>query len=340
MKNKIKFCLLTGFLGAGKTTLLKNLINALIKDNIRAGIIVNEFGKVSIDGIFLSEVHTDVVELNNGSIFCKCLSGTFLDQIISFSDKPIDYLFVESTGLADPYGLSDIITEVEKRTKGQYEFVGAICVTAADTFMKLHKKLATFNRQIKFSNVILINKIDKVVEDELESIKTVIREINKDAQIICTTYSSIDLSEFNMYTEKDKSEQEKLAILSGDPDAVEGSEFNKRVETVLIRTFNDKAEPLVTAEMMRNDEEKELRIKSFIEKLSEISFRIKGFVALGEDSSLVVNCTGNEINIVKQIITPRVSYELVVIVDNDDKTLKHEIVEKWENIVGIYAEFE
>ena len=85
MKNKIKFCLLTGFLGAGKTTLLKNLINALIKDNIRAGIIVNEFGKVSIDGIFLSEVHTDVVELNNGVITSYSIHYTKLYDLYNLA---------------------------------------------------------------------------------------------------------------------------------------------------------------------------------------------------------------------------------------------------------------
>ena len=46
--NEIKLYLLTGYLGAGKTTFLKQLITD--HPDKKIGIIMNEFGKVGIDG--------------------------------------------------------------------------------------------------------------------------------------------------------------------------------------------------------------------------------------------------------------------------------------------------
>ena len=45
-----KIILLSGFLGSGKTTLMKHILEDL--KNLKLGIIVNEIGKISIDGIF------------------------------------------------------------------------------------------------------------------------------------------------------------------------------------------------------------------------------------------------------------------------------------------------
>jgi G3E family GTPase len=68
--------LLTGFLGSGKTTFLKRIIDRLA--NHKIGILMNEFGKISVDGILLQKNGVDIVEINNGSVFCSCLKGALL----------------------------------------------------------------------------------------------------------------------------------------------------------------------------------------------------------------------------------------------------------------------
>lgn len=51
MENKTKLYLLTGFLGAGKTTFLANVLEDL--EGKKVAVIMNEFGKVGIDGTII-----------------------------------------------------------------------------------------------------------------------------------------------------------------------------------------------------------------------------------------------------------------------------------------------
>ena len=64
--------LLTGFLGAGKTTLLNRLIKFYKSKN--TVLLINEFGKIGIDGELLVEGNYKKIELNKGSLFCICVS--------------------------------------------------------------------------------------------------------------------------------------------------------------------------------------------------------------------------------------------------------------------------
>ncbi|MBW2217070.1 MAG: GTP-binding protein, partial [Deltaproteobacteria bacterium] len=61
--------LIAGFLGAGKTTLLRNILE-WPGDLSKTAVLVNEFGKIGIDGELLDGFDTPVVELTNGCICC------------------------------------------------------------------------------------------------------------------------------------------------------------------------------------------------------------------------------------------------------------------------------
>ena len=53
MKKKIPVIVVSGFLGSGKTTFLRYLLK---ESNKKFGLIINEFGDVGIDGIWLKVV--------------------------------------------------------------------------------------------------------------------------------------------------------------------------------------------------------------------------------------------------------------------------------------------
>lgn len=91
--------LLTGFLGAGKTTLLNRLLPALP----RTAVLVNEFGEVGLDHLFVQAVEEDVVLLQAGCLCCTIrgdLSRALRD--LAASGRPFDRVVIETTGLADP----------------------------------------------------------------------------------------------------------------------------------------------------------------------------------------------------------------------------------------------
>ena len=49
--------------------------------------------------------------------------------------------------------------------------------------------------QIEFANVIILNKIDLISNDELETVKAIVRGLNAKAKIIETTLSQVDMKE-------------------------------------------------------------------------------------------------------------------------------------------------
>ncbi|MCK5162482.1 MAG: hypothetical protein KAQ72_02125, partial [Desulfobacula sp.] len=61
---KTKVFIITGFLGAGKTTLIKRILESS-DDLSKTIVLVNEFGKVGIDGSLIKKTATaDIVELS------------------------------------------------------------------------------------------------------------------------------------------------------------------------------------------------------------------------------------------------------------------------------------
>ncbi len=107
---------LSGFLGAGKTCVLKNILEK--KDiGARVAVIVNDMASVNIDAKAVDKIVTGgsgglnkMVAMENGCICCT-LNEDLLKQIAELSDvgsapgcseKPFDYLVIESTGIAVP----------------------------------------------------------------------------------------------------------------------------------------------------------------------------------------------------------------------------------------------
>ena len=108
-------------------------------DGLKIGVIVNEFGAIGIDGAVLKKDDIQLVEINNGSIFCSCIKGSFVNTLIEFTKKDIDVLLIENSGMADPSNIHQIIDEVSDRSvrKYNYNFVyllfhSALCIIYKD----------------------------------------------------------------------------------------------------------------------------------------------------------------------------------------------------------------
>jgi G3E family GTPase len=192
VENKaIKLFLLTGFLGAGKTTLLQSLIKKL--EGSRIGVLMNEFGKISVDGVLIRQNGVDIWEINNGSVFCSCLKGAFIDALIACSQMPIDYLFVEASGMADPSNIQPILNNVIGKVKGKkYDYQGAVCIIDALNFMDQIDVLLPIERQIESSNLIVINKVDLIDDTRLRDIEEKIDGINPGAEKVAVNYCDVN----------------------------------------------------------------------------------------------------------------------------------------------------
>ncbi|HNG95577.1 MAG TPA: GTP-binding protein, partial [Acidobacteriota bacterium] len=100
---------LSGFLGSGKTTLLLELLRFARARKIKAAVLMNEFGDISIDGELLTGEGFSVMELSDGCICCQ-IGEDFVQAFTEVASRGPEVIFVEATGLADPVDLIDQAT--------------------------------------------------------------------------------------------------------------------------------------------------------------------------------------------------------------------------------------
>jgi G3E family GTPase len=98
--------ILTGFLGAGKTTLLNQLLRA--PELSESLVLINEFGEVGLDHLFVEKVDGNVVVMASGCLCCTIRGDlvSTLEDLLRKRDNnriaPFNRVIIETTGLADP----------------------------------------------------------------------------------------------------------------------------------------------------------------------------------------------------------------------------------------------
>ena len=187
MAQPISLFLIGGFLGAGKTTFLRRVL-ARTAEN-RVGLLVNELGSVSVDGALLRGGEIKLVEINNGSIFCACLKDGFVRTLKAFEEQPIDLLFIETSGMADPAGMPLILERLAPWLKRGYDYRGMVCLVDCTTFPDYVDQLLPVQNQVAAADLILLNKTDLVSEAQALEIQQTVRGLNEDAAVYRTTYA-------------------------------------------------------------------------------------------------------------------------------------------------------
>ncbi|MFA0889803.1 MAG: GTP-binding protein [Synergistales bacterium] len=190
-RSKCGVMLISGFLGSGKTTFLKRLVEAVCTFT-KPVVLINEFGKVGIDGEGLQETGLEILEINRGSIFCACAKGDFLRALYSVvRDFKPKLLLVEASGVADT---RDMETDLKRgKLADFYEMIGNICVVDAYRFENLVEMFNATSRQVEAATIIVLNKTDLVDSSKLDSIKKHIRNLCPTAPIYVTSYGQVDI---------------------------------------------------------------------------------------------------------------------------------------------------
>lgn len=185
--------LVTGFLGSGKTTFLKNYLEKF-SGSRRIGIIQNEFSALNVDAAELRQENDgfEILEVNNGSVFCVCLLGSFVGSLAAFIDQVHpEELIMEASGMSDPMSVGQIMQSPELKDKVFLDQVW--CLVDAVNFSRMTRLNTRLNHQVRIADTIIINKMDLVKETD-EPITKLVKKLNPFAKIIGTSYAKVDFA--------------------------------------------------------------------------------------------------------------------------------------------------
>ena len=203
----IPLFVLTGFLGAGKTTLL----NQLLHDPAMAGtaVIINEFGTVGLDHLFIEVKDQNTVLLSSGCLCCTVrgeLVSTLEDLLRDVDNGRIpafSRVVIETTGLADPAPVLQSVLghpylNLRYRLQGVMTLVDGVNGEATlDANLEAVKQAAV-------ADVLVLTKSDLLADQPamLDGLKARLHRLNPYARILdaakgeATPHQLLDLTGF------------------------------------------------------------------------------------------------------------------------------------------------
>lgn len=231
--DKIPITIITGYLGSGKSTLLDAIGKT---SNKKLAIILNEFGDTaaiekSVTIRNSNEAVQEWLDLGNGCLCCTVKDNGVLaiENLIQNSKDRIDYILLETTGVADPapiakmFWLDDalssnvyidgVVTVVDASNiltclddvGGHWHRTNNHLLSASETEATpqkieeeaalLKEGITTAHLQLALADTILLNKIDRVQDKpgHIDKLKARVRSINSSSPIFETLFGDISL---------------------------------------------------------------------------------------------------------------------------------------------------
>ena len=186
--------LLSGFLGSGKTTFLTQLLEHYKQQGLKPAVIMNELGDINLDGQMVSK-DVPMAEMLSGCICCTIRGdlGIEISQLIDQYHP--DVIVIESTGAANPLETIDGVTEAAMYKDIDLRSIITIVDGPELLARRRSESSETYQlmlEQIRSATLLLLNKSDKLEQEERLEAEQLLRENNSHAPIIATVRCQLD----------------------------------------------------------------------------------------------------------------------------------------------------
>lgn len=262
---------LAGFLGAGKTTLLNHLLRN--SRGVRIGALVNDFGAVNIDAMFVAGQVDAMASLSNGCICCAVDATEAAEMLgrLAAVRPALDLIVVEASGIAEPPVLARTIA-----TAGDDRFHYAGLVLVVDAAQP-----AELGHGLRVADLVVVNK---ATDGDAAAVAAAVRAENPRVPLVYTDFARIDPA---LLIDAPVKRRERPAQLSLDELLLEDDHHHEHPE-------------YQSVEFSADTPVNPRRFLAFLHDRPVGLYRAKGFVDFGDGGRYSVQLVGTSLRFEKR----------------------------------------
>lgn len=269
---------LAGFLGAGKTTLLNHLLRN--SRGVRIGALVNDFGAVNIDAMFVAGQVDAMASLSNGCICCATDGSEAAEMLgrLAAVRPALDLIVVEASGIAEPPVL---VRTIATAADDRFHYAGLVLVVDA-------AQPAELGHGVRVADLVVLNKVGDTAADP-DTVAARIRAENPQVPLVYTDFARVD-----------------PALLIDPPVRRRARSAQLSLDELLLEDHHHHEHPAYqSVEFSADTPVNPRRFLAFLQDRPVGLYRAKGFVDFGAGGRYSVQLVGSSLRFEKRGATGR-----------------------------------